>query len=238
MQQNLLIINAEKKSLFSLNMRNIDDLFPGFVPGDFALIYGSSSINSLISSICVKAQLPTSLGGLNTNVVYVDAGNTFKISRMKRQAQVHHMNTKKVLKGICLNKALTAYQLTTLIMERLKTEVQKYNSKLIVISDITGLFLDEKIEEDEAWQVFSQIIAYLYNFAHQNKIILIVTSPFYQKSHRSDSLQSLLHKRTNVVISLRQTMYDHEFELEKHPRFMLGTAEYPDGGVSLSDFVN
>ncbi len=242
MSQNILVkptlVNtAAKQELFSLNMRNVNDLFPGFAPGDFAVVYGSPSVISLTSLLCVRAQLPTQLGGLSSNVVFIDGGNTFRLYQVSRLAQLHHLDPKQALDKVYLSRAFTAYQMTSLIMERLKNAVEKYNAKLVIISDIAGLFLDKDIPEEEAKRVFSQIVAYLQNFARQNQIILIATYPPRQKSNRNAYLQTVTCERANVVLALKQTMYDREFTLEKHPRFMLGAAEYPTENLTLTDFL-
>ncbi len=67
--QNLIVkpsMAQATKPYFSLNMPGVDELFPGFMPGDFAILYGSSSVISLTSLLCVRAQLPPQLGGLGS----------------------------------------------------------------------------------------------------------------------------------------------------------------------------
>jgi len=50
MTQTMILKNApQQTSLLSLNMRQVDDLFPGFTAGDFAVVYGSPSIEYLTS---------------------------------------------------------------------------------------------------------------------------------------------------------------------------------------------
>jgi hypothetical protein len=107
----------------------------------------------------------------------------------------------------------------------------------VVVSDITGLFLDEDIQNEEARRVYSQVIAYLQNFARQNKIILIATCPPRQNSSLNGYLQTATIQRANVVLAVNQTMYDREIILEKHPRFMLGTAELPSENLTLTHFM-
>jgi hypothetical protein len=238
MQQSLVMTETTNQYLFSLNMQNIDSLFPGFALGDFVFMYGSASINLLTSRLCVRAQFPSQLGGLFTDVVYIDGGNTFRPNDVSKLAQIHHINGKKVLEGVVLSRAFTAYQMTTFIMERLKTAVEKHNAKLVIISDIIDLFLYEEILFEEARNVFGQIVAYLQKFALQNQIILIVTSHSHQNNARYVLLEKLICGKANVVLALRKTLYDHEFELEKHPRFMLGTAEYPSNNATLAEFIN
>jgi len=239
MSQNILVkpTTMQTQALFSLNMRNVNDLFPGFAPGDFAVIYGSSSVISLTSLLCVRAQLPTQLGGLSSNVVLIDGGNTFRLYQVARLAQLHHLDPKQALDKIHLARAFTAYQMTALIMERLKDVVEKHNAKLVIISDIAGLFIDKDIPNEEARRVFSQVIAYLQSFARQYQIILIATCPPRQNSIRSTYLQTEICGKANVALAIRQTMYDREFILEKHPSLMLGSAEFPSENLTLTDFM-
>ena len=223
--------------LFSLNMRNVDDLFPGFAPGDFAVLYGSPSVATLSSILCVRAQLPSQIGGLSSNVVYLDGGNSFRLYHITRLAQLHHMDPKQVLDRIFISRAFTAYQMTSLILEQLRTAVEKCNAKLVVISDIAGLFLDKDLGDEETKRVYSQVLAYLQNFAREKQIILIATYPPRHHDSRNLYLQALTCGRANVVISLQQTKYDREFNLEKHPRFVLGSAEFPSNNLTLTDFM-
>jgi len=239
MSQKLIVQTKPKTptALFSLNMRNITELFPGFAPGDFAVIYGSPSAVFLTSMLCVKAQLPTQLGGLSSNVIFIDGGNTFRLYQVARLAQIHQINPKQALDKIYLSRAFTAYQMTSLIMERLKEAVEKFNAKLVIISDIAGLFLDKDIPDEEARRVFSQVTAYLQNFAREKQIILLATYMPHQNNSRNLYLHTLTCRRANVVIALRQTQYDSEFALEKHPRFVLGSAEFPSDNLTLTDFM-
>ena len=92
--QNLIVkpsIAQAAKPSFSLNMPGVDELFPGFIPGDFAVLYGSPSVISLTSLLCVRAQLPPQLGGLGSSVVFIDGGNTFRLYNIARLAQLHQL---------------------------------------------------------------------------------------------------------------------------------------------------
>lgn len=218
-------------------MRNINQLFPGFTAGDFAILYGSPSVLSLSSLLCVRAQLPTQLGGLASNVIFIDGGNTFRLYQVARLAQLHQLNPKEVLERIYISRAFTAYQMTSLIMEKLKETVKRYDTKLVVISDIAGFFLDRDIPGEEARRVFSQVTAYLSTFAKENQLILIATYPPHQDTRRNNFLQTVTCGRANVVVSLRQTKYDRELVLEKHPRYVLGSAEFPSENLTLTEFM-
>ncbi len=236
MYQNTVVKTVTPQPLFSLNMRNVNALFPGFSVGDFAVLRGSPSVLSLSSLLCVRAQLPVQLGGLGSNVVFVDGGNTFQLDHVARLSRLHGLDPKQTLERIYISRAFTAYQMTALILEKLKETVKRYNAKLAVISDLSGFFLDKDIGETEARRVYSQVVAYLSNFAKENQIILVATCPPHRESKRNSFLDAVTCGRANTVISLRQTRYEREFILEKHPRYVLGSAELPSEILTLDRF--
>lgn len=201
------------------------------------MLYGTSAILPLSSLLCVRAQLPNQLGGLGTNVVFVDGGNTFRLYQVSRIAQAHQMDPRQVLKRIYISRAFTAHQLTSIVFERLKDAVDKFNAKVVVISDIVGLYLDKDVHAEEAKRVFSQLLTYLSAFAEKNQLILIATYPLHHRSRRNSFLHTLACGKAKVVISVRPSKYGQEFVLEKHPRFTLGRAEFPSENLTLSDFT-
>jgi hypothetical protein len=237
MSQNLIVKPTMAQPLFSLNMPDVDELFPGFAPGDFAVLYGSPSVISLTSLLCIRAQLPAQLGGLGSNVVFIDGGNTFRLYKIARLAQLHHLNPRQTLERIFISRAFTAYQLTSLILDKLEETVQKYNAKLVVISDIAGFFLDTDIPNEEAQKVYSQIINYLSSFAKKHQIILIATYLPDSENRRNSLLQEITCSKAKTVLYFSKTAYTREITLEKHPSFVLGTAELPSDNLKLTDFM-
>ena len=237
MTQNLIVKTPTTQSLFCLNMPGVDELFPGFTPGDFAMLYGSPSVISLTSLLCIRAQLPPQLGGLGSNVVFIDGGNTFRLYKIARLAQLHQLNPQQVLERIFISRAFTAYQLTSLILDKLKETVKSYNAKLVVISDIAEFFLDNDIPHEEAQRIYSQIISYLSSFAREHQVILVATYLPYADSRRNSLLQEITCSKASTVLSFSKTAYSREVTLEKHPRFVLGTAELPSENLTLTDFM-
>jgi hypothetical protein len=223
--------------LFPLNIRNVNQLFPGFSEGDFAVIYGSSSVQSLTSLLCVRAQLAKQIGGLGSSVIFIEGGNTFRLYQITRLAQVHQLNPKQVLDNIYISRAFTAHQLTALIIQKLKDATKKFNAKLVIISDIAGYFSDKDLTDDEAQRVFSQITTYLSNFARENHVIVIATDLPHGDLRRNDMLHTLACQKAGVVLSLRQTKHSRAIGLEKHPSLRLGLVELPSETIKLTDFI-
>ena len=236
MSQNQIVRPALSQPVFPLSIRGVKEIFPGFALGDFAVLQGSSVL-SLASLLCVKAQLPTRLGGLQSNVVFIDGGNTFRLYQIAQFAQIHHLNPKQVLDNIFISRAFTAYQATSLITHQLKEAIQKYGAKIVIISDIAGFFLDKDIPDYEAQRIFSQVTTYLSNFARENKVIVIATYPPHMETERNNLLQTQTCTKASVVLSMRKTSYARQFVLEKHPYLPLGVAELPDESSILEDFV-
>jgi hypothetical protein len=237
LSQNALVKSLPSQAILTLNIPNIDELFPGFATGNFALLYGTSAILPLSSLLCVRAQLPNQLGGLETDVVFVDGGNTFRLYQVSRIAQIHQLDPRRVLKRIYISRAFTAHQLTSIVFEKLRDTATKFKAKLVIISDIAGLYLDKDVPAEEAKRVFSQLVAYLSTFAEENQLITIAMYPPHHRSRRNSFLHTLAYARANVVVSIRPFRYGQEFVLEKHPRFRLVRAEFPSENLTLNDFI-
>jgi hypothetical protein len=223
---------------FAFNIQDIDGLFPGFQPGDFAVLYGPKSITSLTSSLCVRAQLPLQYGGMESNVVFVDCANSSSLSDIEHKAQSQQLDTKALLERIHNIRVYTAYRLTSLIMEKLQEVVETRGAKLIVISDIASPFLHENVDDQEAKTFYSQIMSYLANFAKKHHLIIIATYLSHENSRRNNALQEITTSKANTVLRFTKTPYTKEVELEKHPAYMLGVADLTSENQALTDFMD
>jgi hypothetical protein len=112
MQQKLIMKPSMSQTLltrFTFNIPDIDGLFPGFKAGDFAVLYGPQSLNSLTSLLCVRAQQPAQLGGLESNVVFIDCANSSSLSNI----QLQQLDAKDPLERVLNMRVYTAYRLTS-----------------------------------------------------------------------------------------------------------------------------
>ena len=236
LSQNVIVKPELCQPVFPLSIRGVKEVFPGFALGDFAVLQGSSVL-SLASLLCVKAQLPSQLGGLQSGVIFIDGCNTFRLYQIAQLAQIHHLDPKKVLDNIYISRAFTAYQTAALIKDHLRETIQKYNAKLVIISDIAGFFLDKDVAEDEAQRIFSQVTSYISSFARETRTIVLATYPDHLDTPRNNYLHTQTCSKASVVLSLRRTSYSRQFVLEKHPYFSLGTTEVQSEDLTLLDFA-
>jgi Rad51 len=235
--QNTLVKTTSSPELLSLNMRNVNKLFPGFQAGDFALIYGSNAIQIIATLLSIRAQLPTQLGGLASNVIFIDGANSFRLYQTTRLARLCNLDPNQVLDHIYISRAFTAYQVSALITSQLEEATKKYSAKLVIISDIAAYFLDEDITEEEAQRIFSQITNYLSNFAKEKQIIILATYLPHPQTKRNTLLHASNYSKANVVLALKKTSHARQFILEKHPTQSLGLSEVPFEDLTLDDFL-
>ena len=237
MYQNVIVEPCSSQVYLSLSIENIDRLFPGFSLGDFVVLYGSSQVQSLLSSLCIKAQLPYQLGGLETKVLFVDGGNSFKLYDISALAQKWKLDPAQVLGRIFVSRAFTAYQMASLVLDQLEPVVKQFKSKFVIVSNLAKLFLDQDIPKKEAQEIFFQLTAYLSTFAKKHQVILVVTqTPCFWSKNNNFFKESLCESAT-VVASVRKFNQRQHFFLEKHPVFSLGKTEFPSDECTLIDFM-
>ncbi len=221
-------------------MQNIDTLFPGFTVGDFAVMYGQPHVLTLSLLLAVRAQLPYQLGGLESDVVFVDGGNTFRLYRVSRLARLHYLRSRDVLRRIFISRAFTMHQMTSIILDGLEEATKKYDAKLVIISDFQELYLDKDVSSEESKEVFSQVTAYLSEFAKKDNAIVIATCLPHYYCRRSAFLHAVACARSSVTISItkkRNYPFERHFTLEKHSVFKLGSIAFPSENLTLNDFV-
>ena len=229
MQQQLILKPAMAQltpTKLAFNVPDVDGLFPGFKAGDFAAILGSEAVTSLMSRLCVQAQLPRNLGGLETKVVFIDSANSSSLSNILEAAKLHQLEQQALDENVVHMRAYTAYRLTSLIMEELREIVESSDAKLVVVSDIVAPFLSDNVDDQEAKAVYSQIVSYLATFAKKRKIIIIAAFLPHEGNRRTNTLREITTAKANVVLRFTKTPYTSEVELEKHSSYMLGVAEY------------
>lgn len=205
--------------------------------GDFAILHGSLATSSMSTLLCVRAQLPYQLGGLETNVVFVDGGNSFRLYDISTVAQLHDLDPRKVLGRIFISRAFTAYQLTSLVFEKLQDAIENHNSKLVILSNLAQLYLDKDVPNREAKEVFIQLTEYISKFAKRNRVIVVVTYPPHYPSKRNKFFKEVVCGRANVVASVKPSKNGRQFILAKHPFFTLGQADFPSENLMLIHFM-
>ena len=233
----LTVLPMKSGRMLSFGIAKIDEVFLGFQRGDFAAMFGSSLCRGLMFLLCVRCQLPYRKGGMNSQVVYVDGGNTFNPYAISALAQEYSLDPRSVLEGIFISRAFTAHQLTALVHERLEEALKRYRSKLVIISDITGLFLDRDVPWEEAEDLYKKMTKSLSDLASRRRVIIVASHPPRSYSRRSLSLKSILYGNANMVMGVRESKGAPKFILENHPKILPFTIDLPSNTVTMDTFL-
>jgi len=221
----------------SFGIPRIDKAFPGFQRGDFAVLFGHPLCKMLSFLLSVRSQLPLGKGGLNSKVVYIDGGNTFDPYTVSAIAQEYCLKPNSVLEKIFVSRAFTAYQLTALVFEKLEEALKKYRSKLVVVSDIAGLFLDRDVPKIEGRDIFFKMTQHLSHLASGRRAIVVASYFPRPYSIRSLFLESVLYGRASTVVGLKESRGVLKFVLESHPSVEPFAIDFPSNAVTMDMFM-
>jgi hypothetical protein len=225
------------EQVLSFDLPHIDNVFPEFRIGEFAVLYGHSLVKTLSFRLSVRCQLSAEEGGLNSTAIYLDGGNTFNPYAISAVAQQHDLDPRITLERILVSRAFTAYQLAALIFETLEGALKKYKSKLVFISDIMSLFLDSDVPTKEALDIFIKAIAYLSDLMTKRKVLIVASYFPYEHSRRRVFLESVLFGRASTVTRVQELKGQMQFKLEKHPFLQPFIIDVVPNAATLEKFV-
>jgi hypothetical protein len=210
------ILSINKLRRLSLGFSRVDDAFPGFELGDFVALHGNAaSFMSFVLS--VRSQLPLERGGLESSSTFVDGGNLFSPYSIAEIARDCGLDPKEALGRVYVSRAFTVYQLSLLILEKLHNVLKKNKSRLLIVSDITSLFLDRDVPKTEARELFIKVCSRLAQFASEKQAIVAVSYFPERRSSQSLFLEAVLFGKCNISIRLERRGRVFTFILEDHP---------------------
>jgi hypothetical protein len=148
--------------------------------GDRACIIGSRHhANLLLTRLLVRALLPQRYGGLaSKNVVCIDAGNCTNVYQCVNFARQYGMDIRPVLRSIILSRAFTIYQLAGVIVRKLPQLLQQFNAKMVVISDLLKMFVeDQAVKSREARYLLREIMKAIDRLPKDVLVLVSLYSP-------------------------------------------------------------
>jgi hypothetical protein len=214
----------------------VDQIFPGFEAGDFVVMYGAS-VSRMASALCVRAELPPDRGGLGSSVVFVDGGNSFSPYLIAEVARSYGLDSRSVLERIHVSRAFTAYQFSSLIQEKLEPFLSSKRARLLLVSEISSLFLDRDISRTEAKDLFINVCAKLSDIAAKKQSIVAATYYPSRRSRRGLFFDAVLFGRSNVIVKFERKGKVLRFVLQDHPRMKQLSVDFPSDDVPLTNFM-
>lgn len=232
----MCVLKADSLKRLKTGIQLVDDVFPGFSYGDFAAIYGDEAF-MLGSILCVRGVSPFEYGGLDSNVVFIDGGNSFNPYLVAEVARGWSLNPREVLERIFVSRAFTAYQLSALILEKLDKFLENCDADLIFVSDISSLFMDPDIPKTEAHNLFLKVCQKLGEVARNKRKIVLATYRPDKGSRRGVFFEAVLFGQINVLIKFERKYNILRFALLNHPELKPFELEIPTENMFLTDFM-
>jgi hypothetical protein len=240
-QPRLKALQPDRIPSLRFGVRSLDDEIGEFKPHDLAVLYGSRHAVKLSHMLAVRVQLPFGEYGLNSSVLFIDAGCSFDPHSISSFAQLQGMVPKDVLEKIYVSRAFTLYQLLSLVYDWLPRAIEEYDARLVVVSSILELFTDLDIPREELLMSFGRLSRSLSNLALSKEAVVLVTVPSRCDSWRSNNLFSLLKSRADIIAELEEKKSYLRLILERHIRRKAGIVDIPlsplNRGVTLQDFL-
>ena len=131
--------------------------------------------NTLLTRLCVRALIPRRHGGFGSPyVIFIDAGNCSDIYKCVSFIRQYGLDSQKTLDRIIVSRPFTIHQLAYLIIDEVALIVQRTDARLVVISDLLRMFVqDPLIDPDEARWLVKEIARSLRKLSRQ---VLVVVS--------------------------------------------------------------
>jgi hypothetical protein len=221
-------------------IKRLDMMLGGFETGKLIILEGDLSASSLSHLLCVRSQLPVERGGFDSPVIWLDGGNTFNIYSIIEISRGLGLDPERVLRSIYLSRAFTCHQMSSLVLEKLWDAVKRFESKLVLISDLPRLYLESDIPREEAVKVFVPVVDELRNSPNRKDVLIRATSLEYPFVDGKNQVSEILASNADFILRTRQRSGGVEVELEKHSskkakKFVLGAEVL--GVVPLDEFA-
>jgi Rad51 len=131
--------------------------------------------NTLVTRLCVRALIPRRHGGFGSPyVIFIDAGNCSDIYKCVSFIRQYGLDQQKTLDRIIVSRPFTIHQLACLITYEVALVLQRTDARLVVISDLLRMFVqDPQIDPDEARWLVKEIARSLRKLSSH---VLVVVS--------------------------------------------------------------
>ncbi|MHA1983662.1 MAG: DNA repair and recombination protein RadA [Candidatus Hodarchaeales archaeon] len=182
-----LLEEYKNKRKLTTGSQKLDEILAGGLStGSITEIIGeyASGKSQLTFQLCVNAQLPIELGGLDGSIYFIDTEGTFSPKRVfeiayaKKQQFPEIMDPEKILENIHVGRAYNAEHQITLVQDADKLIVEK-NIKLLIIDSVAAHFRTEYVGKDslpQRAQALMKHASLLYRYADAYDLVVVTTN--------------------------------------------------------------
>ena len=209
----------------------LDKLIGGFRASKVSLIDSDDDyLSSLLHLLCVR-----SIEQFDEEVVWVDGGNEVNPYAMSSLCRRLGLDRKDVLSRVNVSRAFTAYQLATLIEDRLEEQICESAPSTVIVSSISHMFLDKDMRWMESHQLLRRCLEKISRLTEQHETVTIVTNSSYLHSRPSPGLAALLYDHADLIVQMRSRRRGLTVRLPKRDREVL-FSPVPLNQATLEEF--
>ncbi|KAI8364899.1 P-loop containing nucleoside triphosphate hydrolase protein [Choanephora cucurbitarum] len=171
------IIAAEKRCSISTSSKSFNSLLGyGVPPFKITEVCGESGSgkSQICMQLAVNAQLPSELGGVQGECLYIDTEGSFQYSRIASMSKNH--NTESILAGIHLFRVLDYTELLALVRQ-LPDILRHYPKvRLIIIDSIAYHFRVNVLDSRARTAILDYLAQALIEIANKNNLAIVVSN--------------------------------------------------------------
>lgn len=169
-----------------------DDLFGPFTRGDIHLIVGRTDLTYNLMDLLVVNAARKEL-----TAYYIDGGHRADPFAMARILRMQRIDPRGTLRNVMIARAFTAYQMDSLINEKLTEEADA--PPLLMISSIDSLFSDPEVEPEVARGMLNNCMEVLKSMAARGSCVVIAATG----GSKGSDLLPLITPHCSIWVSLR-----------------------------------
>ena len=195
----------------------MDSFFPGFRSSQIALVDSSDGfLFDLTHLLCVNA-----IKDLGDEVVWVDGGNSINPYEIASLCRRFRLDMRETLDSVNIARAFTAYQMASLIVDRLEREVERTGSGTVIISCFVDLFHDKDMWWSESFQLIKRCLSEIREITQRHSLVTIITNRGFTKIKHRKSLANLMDESVDSILRIENRRRALELSLVREGRSML-----------------
>ncbi len=188
-----------RERILKTSILQIDDLTGGFRSSQVTLLDSDSSYaTSLLYMLCIRA-----ISQFDEEVVWIDGGNDIDPYAIGALCKRLRLDKREILSRVNVSRAFTAYQLVTLIDEKLEEQVEMSTPSMVIVSSIADMFLDKDMKWMESHQLLRRCLEDISRITKNHETISVITGHASHKAGSGPMLSTLMYEHADLAVQMR-----------------------------------
>jgi hypothetical protein len=198
------------------SLSRLDEFIGGFEASQVALLDSSSNfVFDLTSVLCVQG-----VEAFSEEIIFVDGGNSVDPYGIANICKRKGYDKRHVLSQINVARAFTAYQLVTLINDRLEDMVKKSRASTVIVSNFVDLFFDKDMAWQESFQLIKRSMNTLKKLTNDHNLVTIITNYGLAKLHFRRALRNLMYSAPGKIVRIEDRRKGLKVSMAKKGEFI------------------